>query len=382
MSFEINAFIKRCAEAYLTHKSLAFVLGNEGGDMDSTIGSIYLAFYLEKCDMFGLKNYMPVLNFEKEDLPLRNDIIKFFSRHGVSTEHIYSVKGEVGSPHFIEPQKITSPVILYDHNKLSFDQSCLSELITGIVDHHADEKMYVKQTDRLRIIEATGSACTLVAELFREHGLQVPSPELLLGPIVLDTVNFDPAQKKVTERDIMSAKWLMEQGNLCCDLTSLFTELSEWKMDIRGLSISQHLRRDYKGFDFPFKESAKGAVRVGISSIPCRFDELLEYSNADPVLECLEFNKSRALETLLLTFSGRSHTGGYNRQLAFLAKGDMLMALRDYSQSFPDNIEFSLIYRATVDQWTFEVHDLSDPSVSRKKLSPSLSGFLSSWRKH
>ncbi|KEG10685.1 putative acidocalcisomal exopolyphosphatase [Trypanosoma grayi] len=350
--------------------------------MDSVIGSIYLAFYLEKNNDLGKKYYIPTLNFEKEDLPLRNDVAKLLSLHGVATENVFSVIGRPGMPDYIDLQKVAPEVILYDHNKLISSQSFLSDRVIGVIDHHADEKLYMDQTISFRRIETAGSACTLVAELFREAELRVPCAELLLAPIVLDTVNYNPSQKKVTDRDIQATQWLLEQTTTSIDLTNLFSELSAWKTDVLGLSVSQHLRRDYKNFEFPFKESNAGSLQIGISSISCRIDEVLASRSMEEFMSnCLEFLTLRKLDVLLLAFAGVRGPGNYCRQIAFLARGMPFQALKDYAGSSPDNVVFTLLSTTQSKEWTLLSYELSDPSVSRKKLAPSLGRFLSSWSK-
>ncbi|KAH9577734.1 DDH domain [Trypanosoma melophagium] len=382
MAMIVNDFLRRCFQSRATKKSLTIVLGNEGGDMDSIVGSIYLAFFLEKSSLLGGKYYIPILNFEKEDLPLRNDVVKLFSKYGVEMDLILSCRGNSGMEDYLDLKEIMPDVVLYDHNKLIAPQSFLSERVIAIVDHHFDEQLYVEQTKRLRCLETTGSACTLVTELFRDAGLKVPCAELLLAPIVLDTVNFNPSQKKATDRDIQASQWLMGQLSEQINVEKMFSDLSNWKNDIIGLSFAQHLRRDYKNFEFPFHGGGVESLQIGISSIACRLDEMIgSRSMNELVASCLEFVKSRQLDTLILTFAGERGPGNYCRQCAFLARGNVLEALKSYAKSSPEKICFTTIDTAQQDEWEMISYDLSDPSVSRKKLAPSLGKFIAAWPK-
>ena len=70
-----------------------------------------------------------------------------------------------------------------------------------------------------RIIEKVGSATTLVTEKYLNlsPSLLTGSPnlrQLLMGPIVVDTINFDPAKFKVTPKDVEIALrlWRVEKG--------------------------------------------------------------------------------------------------------------------------------------------------------------------------
>nr|CCD12410.1 unnamed protein product [Trypanosoma congolense IL3000] len=380
MSSIINEFLKRSAQHIARKRNLLFVLGNEAGDMDTVVGSIYLAMYLEKTNTFGVDCCIPVLNFEKEDLPLRQDVVKLFSRHGISTEHLRTIKGQVGATGFIDLKQLNFSVVLYDHNKLPPDQCFLMESVVGIIDHHVDEGLYVEQTARLRRIEKTGSACTLVTELFQEGGLEIPCPDLLLAPIVVDTVNLDPSQKRVTERDIAATKSLVTQSNYNDYITTLFKDLMAWKQDIHGLTVPQHLRRDYKGFEFPFKNNGENVLRVGISSVACRFDELLsDHDVGTFASSCIDFIETRTIDALLLVFAGEREPGSYCRQLAFFAKDDALRALLTFCKRPTDGVEFKAIETKSIGGWVLAAYELSDPSVSRKRLVPSLGNFLLSW---
>ncbi|ORC91221.1 putative acidocalcisomal exopolyphosphatase [Trypanosoma theileri] len=382
MAMVINDFLRRCFQFCATQKSITIVLGNEGGDMDSIVGSIYLAFFLEKRDLLGGKYYIPLLNFEKEDLPLRNDVVKLFSKYGVETNLLLSSRGNSNMEDYVDLKKMMPDVVLYDHNKLIAAQTFLSEKVIGIVDHHFDEQLYIEQTKRLRLLETTGSACTLVAELFRDAGLKVPCAELLLAPIILDTVNFNPSQKKVTERDIQVTQWLVGQLPEKIDLEEMFVDLSKWKKDIMGLSFAQHLRRDYKHFEFPFHGGGAKCLQIGISSISCRLDEMVaSRSMTELASGCLEFVNSRHLDALILALAGERGSGNYCRQLAFIAKGDVLDVLESYAKSSPDMICFTPLSTVQDGEWSMISYELSDPSVSRKKLAPSLAKYIAAWPK-
>ncbi|EKF32375.1 acidocalcisomal exopolyphosphatase, putative [Trypanosoma cruzi marinkellei] len=378
----INDFLKRGAGVFAARMPFTIVLGNDGGDMDSIIGSIYLSMYLEKRADLGGGSYIPALNFEQEDLPLRNDVIKLFSKHGIATDYLLSVKGKPGASGFLDLKSSQANVILYDHNKLIPEQRFLCERVVGVIDHHFDEKLYLDSSSQFRRIESTGSACTLVAELFQEAELTVPCPELLLAPIVLDTVNFDPSQKKVTEKDIMISQWLIRQASVSIDSKKMFFELSAWKNDILGLTFPQHFRRDYKDFEFSFGKKEDKQLQIGISSISCRFDEFLgSRGMVHFTSNCLEFLLPKKLDAFLLAFAGERGSKNYCRQLAFIARGILLEALKEFAESSPEGICFTLIDRAEQKGWELMCYELSDPSVSRKRLAPSLMKFFASWPK-
>jgi manganese-dependent inorganic pyrophosphatase len=82
-------------------------------------------------------------------------------------------------------------LVLVDHNELSQAVPGASEVpITEILDHH---RLGNTPTDApiLFINRPLGSTCTIVADLFRQHGLQPDKPTagLLMAGIIADTLN-------------------------------------------------------------------------------------------------------------------------------------------------------------------------------------------------
>lgn len=83
VSSSINEFLRWCLNRAATTVggSLVVVMGNEGGDMDSIIGSIYLAmlFNTQKWSKFGPA--IPILNFPAGEMPLRNDVVHLLNNN-------------------------------------------------------------------------------------------------------------------------------------------------------------------------------------------------------------------------------------------------------------------------------------------------------------
>lgn len=381
MSAAVNEFLKKCA-ARVANKSERFtvVLGNEGGDMDSIIGSIYLALLLDSCEKFHLQPVVPAVNFPLDELPLRNDVQKIMEELNIDASLLSSV--HPSSKNFLDLGREELPIVLYDHNKLKADQGQFGKQVAGIVDHHFDEKEYTEQTQQLRVIRTCGSACTLVAEMYREAGFAVPCPDLLLAPIILDTVNFEEAQKKVTPQDVEMYKWLCSEAKLSNhDHTAVFKKLSAWKNDIFCLTVEQNLKRDYKFFAFPCSTYGK-PLNCGIASVPCSYAEFEEqYSLARITEDCKMFAKNNALDTVMIAFAGKKD-GVHSRQVAFCAKEPCFSIFRDYATSAPGEVQFTETVTADLpENFFFVAYSLSDPAVSRKRLVPSLTNYLKDGRR-
>lgn len=117
------------------------------------------------------------------------------------------------------------------------------EQVVEIIDHrklhHADQFPNAKAQ-----IELVGAAATLVAERFKEAGLE-PSKEsalLLLGGIISNTQNFTGI---VTDRDKEMAKWLQEISGAPEDLAR---QMFLAKSDLPGSKLRETLLGDSKVF--------------------------------------------------------------------------------------------------------------------------------------
>ena len=223
----------------------------------------------------------------------------------------------------------------------------------------------------MRIIAPVGSGATLVAERLLKSGPQPSDPALsmlLLGTILLDTVNLNPAAKRVTPRDEQAAGRLLQLT--AADRKSLFDRLQAEKFNVSALSTRDILRRDYK-------EYRLGAVKCGISSalLP-----LGEWIGKDPQLEAsfAEYARSRELDLLLAMCAYarpefRRELAVYSvdaalveRVVAFLdGSGLGLSPLQPGAGSFDGPEGGSLRCFAQ-----------ADAGRSRKKLQPLLAGYL------
>ncbi|KAK7194856.1 acidocalcisomal exopolyphosphatase [Novymonas esmeraldas] len=379
MSTVINEFLRRCLQkvAGKAHP-LTVVIGNEGGDMDSIVGSIYLAMLFDKQAKFGFENPVPALNFPCEDLGLRNDVAKLFAELGIDAALMMSTQRGQSVDRYVDVAALNASIVLHDHNKLRENQSDLSSRVVGVVDHHFDEQQYLDTTTRLRRLRTVGSACTLIAELYRECGEDVPFPTLLAAPIVLDTVNFEPAQKKVTPEDIASYEWLRGQEAADSDdAAALYAKLSKWKDDVLALSVPEILRRDYKQFSFKSR-TAKGTMVTGTSSVPCSCQEVEAHFTADSVAEeTAKYLMQHELDVLIFVFAGKVG-GKHSREIAFCGTPEILAVFAPFVLDTHDGVSFTKITECRTGDGahTYVSYSLSDPSVSRKKLAPALSKFL------
>lgn len=113
-----------------------------------------------------------------------------------------------------------------------------------------------------KTIELVGSCSTLVAEkLLPLDILDSQMSNLLLGTILLDTINLDPRAGRSTDKDKVIVKRLQDRYPLALD--ELYIALSQAKFDVSGLSTQDLLRKDYKALP----KNDREIPAVGISAV-------------------------------------------------------------------------------------------------------------------
>jgi exopolyphosphatase len=251
-----------------------------------------------------------------------------------------------------------------DHNALAAGQAGLADAVTGVIDHHRDEGGF--RAARPRLVEPVGSASTLVAAQLLEAEAAVVEPglaRLLLGTILLDTVNLDPEAKRATDKDVQVAARLAE---LCgADRQALFERLQFEKFNVDALDTPDLLRKDYKEYQM-------GAVRCGIASVLLPATRWLE---KDPQLgeSLAAFARGRELD-LVLAMNAYTDPD-FRRDLVVWAKDEGLFErvnafLRD------SDLDLEPFAVAGAGGGNFAVYSQGNAAYSRKKLQPLLQAFL------
>jgi manganese-dependent inorganic pyrophosphatase len=149
-------------------------------------------------------------------------------------------------------------VVLVDHNEPSQAVAGLEEAeVVGIIDHHRINTIQTPTPIVLRC-EPVGATATIVAELYHEAGFPVPEAiaGLLLAAIVTDTVIFRSPTS--TERDRAVVAALARITSL--DPEDFGREIFSRASDIRGLSPSRVLTRDFK--EFPVHGNLYGIASI------------------------------------------------------------------------------------------------------------------------
>jgi len=281
------------------------VMGNEAGDADSILSAIGLAYVktlqnIEDSGDIG-KLIVPVVSIPADNLKFQRPETTFLLSDCAGMDN---VKDDVNDLIAIDqlnllPKQAT--LTLADHNFFRGKEP-YEWIVTEIVDHHIDEgkhtdtcpssKRDIAFEDSRALVAST---TTLVAEQFYATATTSEMPPtlaiLLLGTILLDSINMSPQAGKGTPRDAAAIKKLLDNtdwaqltlpddivtidddGNKGCapDPTKLFNQLQNAKFSPKfwnGLTAEQAIRMDYKSFSIRAAESSSSSTSsLGLASI-------------------------------------------------------------------------------------------------------------------
>ncbi|CAM9949057.1 unnamed protein product [Pylaiella littoralis] len=313
--------------------------GNEACDADSMCSAICMAFLRQLTAGAapdtdgGSVVYVPVMPIPRADLALRREVLVLFELCGIEPSAVI-FSDELDLPALQAERRLR--LTLVDHNAVSGGLSELGDAVVEIVDHHMDlgEHPSVQGGSRDIAFDAhdgsgkkalVGSCCTMVAERMLDRApasLSSDVARLLLGVVLVDTVNLDTDAKRATKRDVAAAEelsrrvsWISPSGQgayvastrfllfrfltsdrSCASRDALFDTLRNAKMDPafwRELSVNDCLRYDYKSFLLAGEGGGGGSdggnletgqaksqkprpLKFGMSSILCRLETLAE----------------------------------------------------------------------------------------------------------
>lgn len=197
---KVNQFLSSNRDTLVSAAAIQIVMGNEAADLDSMASSIMYAYFKARtAGSNGNSAFVPLINVPRDDFKLRTEAVYLFREAGIDPG-LMLFADEVNLDALKAKGKLK--ITLIDHNKLASFQEQFADCVVEILDHHKDENLFTNA--KPRIIEPVGSAATLVAEALLGQGeslLEHGSAILLLGTILLDTVNLDPEAKRATPKD-------------------------------------------------------------------------------------------------------------------------------------------------------------------------------------
>jgi len=336
------------------------VLGSEAADLDSIVSSLLYAYFLSVTK--PETNPAALVQIPRADFRLRTEAVYLFQKAGLD-QGLLNFAGDLDLDRLAAEGRLR--LVLTDHNKLSGTLGHLSENIVGIIDHHTDEHQYPVSASA--DIRPVGSTCTLAAEKILEKArgaLDRQAGVLLLGTILLDTVNLDPDAGRTADADREIAEQLIRITGE--DREALFEALQSEKCSFAQLSSCDLLRKDYKEWQL-------GPFRWGISSVMLSAED---WAARDPDLKEIfsQFQQEKKLDVLISMHACSGPV--FTRQLGVSVKGLKL------KQELEDFLESSELQLQRIEQ-TSDPHDervvfykQKRTDMTRKKLQPLIALFF------
>ena len=379
-------------------KKVHVIMGNQAGDADSIISSLTLGYYYyyyynhQSSDDHHQETansdniVLPIVSIPRSDMILRRDVMLLLELAGVNDDTLLYMDDDIVTSTLLLPPPssstsksttssasavagIETTITLVDHNRITSQYTHLSNQVIEIIDHHEDEHYHTNvvpiESGKRDVAYENGmasvaSTCTLIVERLFASSLSATTAAtttttttsagkidgslgiLLLGVILLDSINMLPAAGKGTLRDERAIQLLLEetdwttycekknnaslssassstslvnadmiqkifhneqkqqqQQQQCIpDRSALFDILSGAKNDPQfwlDLSLTDCLRLDYKKFvvanDRQEQQSSSSSSgeptvsSIGISSVLLSMDKLLLKSNFMTELE-------------------------------------------------------------------------------------------------
>ncbi|KAG7170570.1 Exopolyphosphatase PRUNE1-like [Homarus americanus] len=241
------------------HMGLHVVLSNEACDLDSAVSATVYAFLLNSLQQKAYvipmpMSVIPVLNIAREEYSLKTEVVYWLGKYEIHPD-ILIFRNEID---LTKQHEIGLKLTLVDHHVLPPLDAHLDPDIVFIIDHRKLERTAVSVSGGM-VVEPVGSCCTLVTEQILDKDSSVLKDNtiasLLYGTIVLDTVNFNEAAKKMTPKDVR--------------IDRVFQDLVEAKTNVSGLTSEQLLRKDVKVV-------SSEDFRIGIASVPMMVKDYLQ----------------------------------------------------------------------------------------------------------
>ncbi|KAK3699955.1 hypothetical protein LTR37_016199 [Vermiconidia calcicola] len=262
-----------------------FVMGNEGGDLDSITAALSWAYHLEHSSAntsLPIKA-MALLQTPTDALDLRPENKLALSNSDMSSGHrdLLTIDELPEDPETLS-RKIKG-IVLVDHPTplRKWDDA----KILSIIDHHTD--VGTGPDAHPRIFEKVASCTTLVARQMLDELEQLPEEyhmphellQLMLSAIAIDSDGLNP--KKSTEEDRRQSERVLKRSHwhkkdLEDIMEDLDKELGDAKKDLADLGLRDLLRRDWKGDLVDTPSPRTPTVSLGFASIPISMDQQIE----------------------------------------------------------------------------------------------------------
>ncbi|KAM3858562.1 exopolyphosphatase PRUNE1-like [Diretmus argenteus] len=354
-----------------SHGNLLFhvVLGNESCDLDSTVSSLAMAYFLSRISsgVPGNPVVVPVLNVPRSEFHLRADSHFLLREGGVSMETlVFRDEVDLARLHGNKSLALT----LVDHNILPSTDSGLEGAVVDIIDHHRPER--TSSSFCPVTVETVGYCATLVTEQILTRAPEILDRQLALmlyGVMVVDSLS--PEAGKVTAKDSRMVRLLETRFPDLPPGGALYQALHNAKFDLSGLTTEQILLKN-------MKMVAGGDLKIGISTVYMTLDVFLQRKCLQQ--ELCEFCHSLRLGALVaMTISSNDQSHEPLRQLAVYSSSSLYR--QEISHALLKTQSPSLcLYPLSSPYKDILAYHQGNAFASRKVLLPVLKDFLSAWR--
>jgi exopolyphosphatase len=359
----VNQFLSDARSWAQTHDIDMLVFGNQAADLDSVVSAIGLAWVLGNRKKHCTA--LPLIPIKRDDFRLKTESRWVLSQTGVDADNLFFLDDVLPLDTLMSRVR---GFALVDHNRLVNGLSKYEKKVRVIMDHHEDLKLY---PNALRRIEPVGSCATLVGEDLingSDGGAAEKIPgslaTLLLGTILIDTVNLDPNAGRATPRDHAVVEHLQPIAGL--DTDNFYQGIRAAKSDIRGMNTRDLLRRDCKTFQF-------NKVNCTVASVPLALERWMV---RDMDLAKGIETYAREMQADILITMNTQRTPEFSRGIAVFCKSSVLFTT--ISAMLASNLDLEIISPPQ----GFECGDVhfyrqGNLSLSRKKLEPLLDRYFS-----
>jgi len=287
---------------------LLLIIGNESADLDSVASAVGMAHYYAATTA---RRAVPVVNVPREDFALRREAVHLFEEAGVEFDALGAPVDLVFVDELDEATLAAAELVLCDHNAPTGRLAPLGGRVVAVVDHHQDAGRFGDCA--LRRVEPVGSACSICADLLLGAAPPVELPaalaRLLLGAVLLDTINFDAGAQRFAPLDRDVAARLGARALADGESAGAFYELLKRKRcDVGELPTTDLLRMDYK-------QSEVGGVAVGFSSVLLSLQAMAE-RDSELCGRLRDWCDQRKLALLFVQTMVLDEAGAPNRQVA------------------------------------------------------------------
>ena len=356
----LNRFLADTRSRARTQEIDMLVFGNEAADLDSVVSAIGLAWVLANDSKPSIA--LPLIPTRRDDFRLKTESRWVLSQTGIEVENLFFLDD-------IQPlDRLISRVkgfALVDHNKPSNVFLKYEEKIKFIMDHHEDLMLYPYALGR---IEPVGSCATLVGEelINKKPAKKIPQSlaALLLGAILIDTVNLDPKAGRMTPRDQRVVEFLMPIAGL--DTETFYQGIRAAKSDISEMDTRDLLRRDCKTFKF-------NTVSCTVASVPLDLEQWMVRDT--DLARGIEAYAQEMQADILMTMNTQ-RVPEFSRGISVFCKSPALFT------TILAMLTFNLDLEVITPPQGFEAGDVhffrqGNLSLSRKKLEPVLDQYFS-----